>query len=209
MPPTSSQGKPSSGGVPTGGPGASSQKLAPSDAGPRHWLVKSEPFKYSYADLVRDGKTRWDGVRNFEARNSLRAMKVGDFALYYHSNEGREVVGIARVVGEAYPDPTAPADEDWSVVDFAPVKQLKAPVSLDQIREDPTLVDIALLRRSRLSVVPVSGEHFERILAMGKTPPPRPAAASKPKPKPKPKPAKVAKAPAPKPKARVAKTTRR
>lgn len=142
-------------------------------ADPRYWLVKSEPFKYSYADLVRDGKTRWDGVRNFEARNSLRGMKVGDLALYYHSNEGREVVGIVRVVGEAYPDPTAPKDEDWSVVDFAPVKQMKAPVSLDQIRGETALADIALLRRSRLSVVPISAEHFTKILEMGKTSTPR------------------------------------
>lgn len=150
--------------------------IAAPPAEPRYWLVKSEPFKYSYADLVRDGKTRWDGVRNFEARNSLRGMKLGDLALYYHSNEGREVVGIVRVVGEAYPDPTAPADEDWSVVDFAPVKQMKAPVSLDQIRGETELVDIALLKRSRLSVVPVSVEHFTRILEMGKTTAPRPPA---------------------------------
>ena len=143
---------------------------------PGYYLVKSEPSVYSFAQLCRDGQTRWDGVRNFEARNSLRGMKLGDLALYYHSNEGREVVGIVRVVGEAYPDPTAPADEDWSVVDFAPVKQMKTPVSLDQIRGEPGLVDIALLKRSRLSVVPVSGDHFTRILEMGKTTPPRPPA---------------------------------
>lgn len=175
-------------------------------ASPRHWLVKSEPFKYSYADLVRDGKTRWDGVRNFEARNSMRAMKVGDLALYYHSNEGKEVVGIVRVVGEAYPDPTAPADEDWSVVDFAPVKQMKAPVSLDQIRSDPGLADIALLRRSRLSVVPVSGEHFTRILELGKTAPPKAAAVKKERPA---RPAAAAKPKAPRAKAPKAKAPRR
>jgi predicted RNA-binding protein with PUA-like domain len=166
--------------VPTRSPPTNS----PASGTPRYWLVKSEPFKYSYADLVRDGKTRWDGVRNFEARNALRAMKAGELALYYHSNEGREVVGIIRVITEAYPDPTAPSDEDWSVVDFAPVKQMKAPVSLDQIRGDPGLVDIALLRRSRLSVVPVSSDHFMRILEMGKTTTPRsPAKATSSKPK--------------------------
>ena len=137
----------------------------------QHWLIKSEPDKYSFAELEKDKRTHWDGVRNFEARNSLRAMRTGDFALYYHSNEGKEVVGIVRVVGEAYPDPTAP-EEDWSVVDVAPVKQLKEPVSLEQIKSDPTLRDIALLKRSRLSVVPVSKVHFDRILQMGKTTPP-------------------------------------
>jgi predicted RNA-binding protein with PUA-like domain len=141
---------------------------AKQETGIQHWLIKSEPDKYSFAELEKDKRTHWDGVRNFEARNSLRAMKKGDLALYYHSNEGKEVVGIARVVGEAYPDPSAPG-EDWSVVDFAPVKALKAPVSLEQIKSDPSLRDIALLKRSRLSVVPVSKAHFERILELGKT----------------------------------------
>jgi predicted RNA-binding protein with PUA-like domain len=134
----------------------------------QHWLIKSEPDKYSFAELEKDKRTHWDGVRNFEARNSLRAMKKGDLALYYHSNEGKEVVGIAKVIGEAYPDPSSP-EEDWSVVDVAPVKPLKLPVSLEQIRSDPSLADIALLKRSRLSVVPVSQAHFERILQLGKT----------------------------------------
>jgi len=133
-----------------------------------YWLVKSEPFKYSFAQLVHEKRTRWDGVRNFEARNNLRAMKKGDLLLFYHSNEGKEVVGVARVEREAYPDPTAP-DEDWSVVDVAPVAALKAPVGLEAIRADPALADIALLKRSRLSVVPVSKEHFDHILALGKT----------------------------------------
>lgn len=134
----------------------------------RYWLMKSEPAKYSYAQLVRDGQTTWDGVRNYEARNSLRAMKQGDLALFYHSNEGKSVVGVVRIKREAYPDPTAP-EEDWSVVDVEPVAPIKAPVSLDAIRDDPTLADIALLKRSRLSVVPVSKEHFDRILKLGKT----------------------------------------
>jgi predicted RNA-binding protein with PUA-like domain len=134
----------------------------------QHWLMKSEPFKYSFAQLVRDGQTMWDGVRNFEARNNLRAMKVGDLALFYHSNEGKAVVGVARIAREAYPDPTAPG-EDWSVVDVAPVIALKAAVTLDAIRSEADLADIQLLKRSRLSVVPVSKEHFDKILKMGKT----------------------------------------
>jgi predicted RNA-binding protein with PUA-like domain len=134
----------------------------------QYWLMKSEPFKYSFAQLVRDGQTMWDGVRNFEARNNLRAMKVGDLALFYHSNEGKAVVGVARIKREAYADPTAPG-EDWSVVDVEPVLPLKAPVSLDAIRSDDSLADIQLLKRSRLSVVPVSKEHFDAILKMGKT----------------------------------------
>ncbi len=134
----------------------------------RYWLIKSEPFKYSFAQLLRDGVTVWDGVRNFEARNNLRAMKSGDMLLFYHSNEGKEIVGVARVAREAYADPTAPG-EDWSVIDVAPVTTIKAAVSLEAIRDEVDLSDIALLKRSRLSVVPVSKEHFDRILQMGKT----------------------------------------
>lgn len=131
--------------------------------------MKSEPNKYAYTQLVRDGRTHWDGVRNFEARNNLRAMKTGDLTLFYHSNEGKEIVGVAKIVREAYPDPSADEGEDWSVVDLAPVAALKEPVSLDTIRSDPALADIALLKRSRLSVVPISREHFEHILGLGKT----------------------------------------
>ena len=133
-----------------------------------HWLMKSEPFKYSFAQLLRDGTTTWDGVRNFEARNNLRAMKVGDLVLFYHSSEGKAVAGIAKITREAYPDPTAEG-EDWSVVELAPVMPLKVQVSLEDIRSEPDLAEIALLKRSRLSVVPVSKEHFDRILKMGKT----------------------------------------
>lgn len=130
---------------------------------PRHYyLIKSEPYKYSFDALLRDGKTLWDGVRNYEARNSLRAMKLGDLLLFYHSNEGKEIVGVARVAREAYQDPTT--DGDWSVVDIEPVTVARRPLTLAEIRVDPKLADIALLRRSRLSVVPVSKAHFDHIL---------------------------------------------
>jgi predicted RNA-binding protein with PUA-like domain len=131
--------------------------------------VKSEPYKFSFAQLQRDGRTVWDGVRNFEARNNLRAMRVGDLVLFYHSNEGKSVVGVARVSREAYPDPTAEPGEDWSVVEIEPVAPVSAPVSLEAIKSDPDLADIALLKRSRLSVVPVSKAHFEHILGLGRT----------------------------------------
>jgi predicted RNA-binding protein with PUA-like domain len=134
----------------------------------QYWLMKSEPSKYSFQQLVRDQSTMWDGIRNFEARNNLRAMKVGDLALFYHSNEGKSVVGVARVTRGAYPDPTAQG-EDWSVIDLEPVTPLKAPVSLDAIRSELDLAEIALLKRPRISVVPVSKEQFARILKMGKT----------------------------------------
>ncbi len=133
-----------------------------------YWLMKSEPFKYAWQQLVEDGSTYWDGVRNFEARNNLAAMKKGDLALYYHSNEGKEVVGVAKIVKEAYADPTSD-DERWVVVDVAPVKPLAGPVSLAAIKAEPALAEMALLRRSRLSVVPVSKPHFDRILEMGRT----------------------------------------
>jgi len=133
-----------------------------------YWLMKSEPNVYPFEKLVEDGRTYWDGVRNYEARNNLRAMKKGDLAFFYHSNIGKEIVGIMKVVGEAYPDPTAPG-EDWSVVDVAPVVAMKKPVSLAMIKKDDALQTMALLRRSRLSVVPVTKEEFERILELGET----------------------------------------
>lgn len=133
----------------------------------RHWLVKSEPFKYSWDRFAVEGRTVWDGVRNFEARNNLRAMSSGDLALYYHSNEGRQVVGVARVVRTAYRDPTS--DDDWSVVDFEPVKPLAVPVTLAAIKADAMLQKMALVRRSRLSVTPVAPDEFARILALGGT----------------------------------------
>lgn len=141
----------------------------------RHFLIKSEPYKYSFADLIRDGRTVWDGVRNFEARNNLRAMKKEDLLLFYHSNEGKEVVGIAAVAKVAYPDATAP-DEDWSVIDVKPIVALDQPVSLDAIRNEPKLQEIQLLRRSRLSVVPVTAKEFAQVLKMGRTTLPKAAA---------------------------------
>ena len=133
-----------------------------------YWLVKSEPFKYSWDEFVRDGSTYWDGVRNAEARNNQEAMKNGDLALYYHSNEGKEVVGIAKVTRESYPDPTTD-DPRWVVVNLEPLKPLATPVSLEQIRAEPSLEDLALVRRSRLSVTPVSRRHFDRLLRLGRT----------------------------------------
>jgi len=133
-----------------------------------YWLMKSEPFKYSWDALVKDGKTYWDGVRNYEARNNLAAMKKGDLALYYHSNEGKEVVGIAEIVGESYPDPTAD-DPRWVVVDIIPVIPFTQPVTLATIKADPKLPDIALVKRGRLSVVPITPAEFRHVAKLGKT----------------------------------------
>ncbi|RYY94758.1 MAG: EVE domain-containing protein [Chitinophagaceae bacterium] len=130
-----------------------------------YWLIKSEPFKYSWDQFVNDGVTFWDGVRNYAARNNLRAMKRGDELLFYHSNEGLEIVGIARVVKEAYQDPTTD-EEAWVVVDVKPVKRLKSPVSLKTIKADPRLQEMALLRLSRLSVQPVMDEEFGIVLEL-------------------------------------------
>lgn len=134
-----------------------------------YWLVKSEPFVYSFDDLLRDGRTAWDGVRNYAARNHLRGMQEGDLVLYYHSREGLEIVGIARVVREAYPDPSAEKG-DWSAVDLAPVQPLRIPVSLQAIKEIPELQELPLVRIGRLSVMPLSRAEFARILDMGATP---------------------------------------
>jgi predicted RNA-binding protein with PUA-like domain len=133
-----------------------------------HWLVKSEPDKYSWDDLVRDGSTYWDGVRNAQARNNLKAMKKGDLVLYYHSNVGKEVVGVARVTREAYPDPTTD-DERWVVVDLEPVKALSRPVTLGEIKADPRLASVPLVTHSRLSVMPIEMPAFNRILSFGRT----------------------------------------
>ena len=116
-----------------------------------YWLVKSEPDAYSWSDLVKEKKTSWTGVRNFKARNNLRSMRVGDQVLFYHSVTDKAVVGIAKVVRVAYPDRTA-KEGDWSTVDLAPVKQLRHPVSLEQIKAAPRLKNISLVRQSRLSV---------------------------------------------------------
>lgn len=131
-----------------------------------YFLVKSEPFKYSWKQFLKDKQTFWDGVRNYQARNTLQAMKTDDLVLFYHSNEGKEVVGVAKVVKEAYQDPTT-TDERWVVVDLAPVETLKAPVTLETIKADPLLQDIALVRQGRLSVMPLKQAEFDRILALG------------------------------------------
>jgi predicted RNA-binding protein with PUA-like domain len=133
-----------------------------------HWLVKQEPEAYSFDDLVRDGRTDWTGVRNFQARNYLRQMKTGDVVLFYHSGESKSVVGIAQVVKAPYPDPTA-NDEQWVAVDIKPVKPLKQPVSLAAMRENPRLATLLLIRQSRLSVMPVSKAEFDVIVKMSGT----------------------------------------
>jgi predicted RNA-binding protein with PUA-like domain len=132
---------------------------------PSFWLVKSEPAKYAFADLVRDGRTVWDGVRNNTAALHLKAMKVGDQAFYYHSQEGLEVVGIAEVVREAFLDPSDPAGR-FVAVELAPIRPLKRPVTLAQMKANPALADMAMLRLFRLSVSPVKPEEWKTILAM-------------------------------------------
>jgi predicted RNA-binding protein with PUA-like domain len=134
----------------------------------QHWLVKQEPEDYSWAAFVKDGHTAWTGVRNFQARNSLRAMKKADWVLYYHSGTDKQVVGLARVAREAYPDPTA-SEGDWSCVDLVPVKALKQPVGLETIKSDTKFKDLLLLRQTRLSVVPLAKAHFARLLELGET----------------------------------------
>ena len=130
-----------------------------------HWLVKSEPVKYSFDKFLKDKRTVWDGVRNYQARNNLQAMKLGDLVLFYHSNEGMCVVGIAKVMKEAYPDPTTD-DVRWFVVDLVPVEALKNPVTLEQIKAEPLLANVALIKQSRLSVMPLSATEFDRILEL-------------------------------------------
>ena len=131
-----------------------------------YWLVKQEPEAYAWDQFVADGVTNWSGVRNYQARNNLRAMKKGDQVLYYHSVTGKCVMGIAEVVKEHYPDTTAEKG-DWSTVDISPVKPLKHPVSLAQIKEDPELSEVALVRHSRLSVMPLTAAEFKRIVKLG------------------------------------------
>ena len=130
-----------------------------------YWLVKQEPDSYSWDDFVKDGKTDWTGVRNYQARNNLKAMKKGDRVLYYHSNIGKEVVGIATVTREAFPDPT---DEKWFATELSPGKPLKKPVTLTQMKADLALAELKLIRQSQLSVSPVTKDEFEEILSMSK-----------------------------------------
>jgi predicted RNA-binding protein with PUA-like domain len=132
-----------------------------------YWLVKSEPSVYPWSKLVSEKTAVWDGVRSFEARNNLRAMKKGDLVFFYHSNEGKSVVGVARVKREAYQDPTT--EEDWSVVDLEPVKALAREVSLAEMRGVKAFANMALLKKSRLSVSPVTKDEFEAVLSVGNT----------------------------------------
>ena len=131
-----------------------------------YWLVKSEPFKYSWDQLVKDKKTFWDGVRNYATRNNLRTMKKGDQVFFYHSNEGLAIVGIAEVVKEAYQDPTTD-DPNWVVVELKPVKALPKPVTLADIKADKSLADMQLVRLGRLSVSAVTADEYKKVLKMG------------------------------------------
>jgi predicted RNA-binding protein with PUA-like domain len=133
-----------------------------------YWLVKSEPFKYSWEQFVKDKKAVWDGVRNYAARNNMRAMKKGDLVFFYHSNEGLNIVGIAKVVKEAYPDPTT-EDPAWSVVEIAPFKKLKRALTLAEIKADKKLEGIELVRLSRLSVAAIKAHEFDRIIELSET----------------------------------------
>lgn len=134
----------------------------------KHWLVKTEPESYSWSNFIADKGTAWTGIRNFQARNNLRSMKKGDLVLFYHSVSDKSVVGIAKVGKEYYPDPTA-EEGDWSCVDLVPVKPLKTPVTLETIKADAKLKDLSLVRQSRLSLMPITEEHFERVLSLGET----------------------------------------
>lgn len=132
-----------------------------------YWLVKSEPFKYSWQQFEKDGETFWDGVRNYAARNNLKAMKKGDLVFWYHSNEGLEIVGIAKVIKEAYQDPTT-TDNAWVAVNLKPYKKFKKPVTLTQIKAEKTLSDMDLVRLSRLSVGRVKEHEWQTVLALSK-----------------------------------------
>ncbi|HYI76586.1 MAG TPA: EVE domain-containing protein [Chryseolinea sp.] len=131
-----------------------------------YWLVKSEPGTFSWDDLVRDKKTVWDGVRNFQARNNLKNMKKGDLTFFYHSGEDKAIVGIGKIVKEGYPEPK---DNNWIAVDIASDKKLKKPVTLAQIKADKRLADMVLVRASRLSVQPVKADEFDLIMALSET----------------------------------------
>jgi predicted RNA-binding protein with PUA-like domain len=131
-----------------------------------YWLMKSEPFKYSWQQLLSDEKTFWDGVRNYLARNNMKSMKKGDLALFYHSNEGLEVMGVMEIVKEAYQDPTT-TDDAWVAVDVKPIKSFKKPVTLKEMKEDPRLQQMEMFRLNRLSVCKLSKAEFEHICKLG------------------------------------------
>ena len=133
-----------------------------------YWLIKSEPSTYSWEDLVKQGRDHWDGVRNYSARNNLRAMQEGDLALFYHSVNEKAIIGIAKVVREHYPDPTTD-DDRWLVVDFAPEGKLTRPVTLEEIKQHPQLTEMVLVNNSRLSVQPVQKDEFEVIVGLGES----------------------------------------
>jgi len=133
-----------------------------------YWLVKSEPFKYPFDQLLKDKNTFWDGVRNYQARNNLREMKKGDYVLFYHSNEGKEIVGLAKVAKSHYQDPTTD-DPNWLVVDLAPVKKFKKTITLETLKSHRLLSGMALVKQSRLSVTPVKVEEFDAIIALSET----------------------------------------
>jgi len=131
------------------------------------YLLKSEPSVFSFERLLREKKTVWDGIRNYEARNNLREMEKGDLCLFYHSNDGKEIVGVAKVVRVAYQDPTT--DEDWSAVEIAPVKALEEPVTLATLKAHPTLKEMALVKKSRISVTKVTPKELKEVLVLAKT----------------------------------------
>lgn len=134
----------------------------------QYFLVKSEPFKYPWSQFEQDKSTFWDGVRNYQARNTLMSMKKGDMVLFYHSNEGLEIVGIAKVIKEHYQDPTT-EDERWCVVDLKVHKKLKKPVSLSTIKQDPILQFMPLVKQSRLSVMQITEDQFHRVMDLSET----------------------------------------
>lgn len=133
----------------------------------QYWMMKTEPGEFSFEDLVKDGKTVWDGVRNYQARNNLKAMKQGDQVLIYHSVTDKAVAGIAEVSKEAYPDPKDNPKKDWVVVEVKPVRPLKRQITLAEIKETPALADLPLIKQSRLSVIPLSKKDFDFLLKMG------------------------------------------
>lgn len=130
-----------------------------------YWLVKSEPFKYSWDDFVKEGKSVWDGVRNYQARNNMKEMKKGDWVLFYHSNEGMEVIGLAEVKREFFQDPTT-EDPRWVVVEIVPIKKFNKTVTLKMMKSDDRLSNLALIKQSRLSVTPVGKQEFDIILSL-------------------------------------------
>ena len=136
----------------------------------QYWMMKTEPGEFSYEDLARDGKTVWDGVRNYQARNNMKAMKKGDQVLIYHSVSEKALAGIAEVSREHYPDPTDNPKGDWVVVDIKPVRPLKNRLTLAQIKATPDLAEIPLIKQSRLSVMPLDKKTFDRLLALSEKP---------------------------------------